>query len=299
MYNLKPILVDQDIEFPTCMYQLKPINNNLGNSANTINRNSEMSEVDILEQRQRRILEQLDDLKKTLLAMRGDLKLCNKPQQPIQQKTAPVQNATNVKKLPINDVVINANPQSVPYSVLAFKNLWQGRLNVDAQVFVHSSVAEITPEAKEFNEKLTKSTEASNLPSLKVIMIWKDVDTTEMMLNRFGPIYGEVNIIRFLNRVGPNEFVYDTDNHQANLADATLDICNQLSKKLSAKERQYNLQLLSQRLGKSKFLNDSNVFAIADIAVSSIVKKIYSTNMKEVPATLTSWLTQVASVTGY
>lgn len=284
-----------------------------------------MSEVEILEQRQRRILEQLDDLKKTLLAMRGDLKLCNKPQQPIQQKTAPVQNASNVKKLPINvspfntgccevklmlisflfqlsylqDVVINANPQSVPYSVLAFKNLWQGRLNVDAQVFVHSSVAEITPEAKEFNEKLTKSTGASNLPSLKVIMIWKDVGTTEMMLNRFGPIYGEVNIIRFLNRVGPNEFVYDTDNHQANLADATLDICNQLSKKLSAKERQYNLQLLSQRLGKSKYLNDSNVFAIADIAVSSIVKKIYSTNMKEVPATLTSWLTQVASVTGY
>lgn len=40
MYNLKPILVDQDIQFPNCMYQLKPINNNLGNSANTINRNS-------------------------------------------------------------------------------------------------------------------------------------------------------------------------------------------------------------------------------------------------------------------
>lgn len=61
-----------------------------------------MSEVEILEQRQRRILEQLDDLKKTLLAMRGDLNLCNKPQQPSQQKPAAVQNASNVKKLPID-----------------------------------------------------------------------------------------------------------------------------------------------------------------------------------------------------
>lgn len=61
-----------------------------------------MSEVEILEQRQRRILEQLDDLKRTLLAMRGDLKLCNKPQQPSQQTSASVQKASNVKKLPID-----------------------------------------------------------------------------------------------------------------------------------------------------------------------------------------------------
>ena len=119
-----------------------------------------------------------------------------------------------------------------------------------------------------------------------------------MVLN-ISPIYGEVNIIRYLNRIGPNEFVYDIDNQQANTADTTLDICYQLTKKLSAKERQYNLQLLTQRLGKSKFYNDSNVMAIADIAVSSIVKRLCSSNMKEVPAALTSWLTQVASVTGY
>lgn len=120
-----------------------------------------------------------------------------------------------------------------------------------------------------------------------------------MIPSNFSPIYGEVNVIRYLNRIGPNEFVYDIDNHQANSADTTLDICYQLSKKLSVKERQYNLQLLTQRLGKSKFFNDSNVLAIADIAVSSIVKKLCSSNMKEMPAALTSWLTQVASVTGY
>lgn len=120
-----------------------------------------------------------------------------------------------------------------------------------------------------------------------------------MVPSKFSPIYGEVNIIRYLNRIGPNEFFYDIDNHQANVADTTLDICYQLSKKLPVKERQYNIQLLSQRLGKSKFFNDSNGLAIADIAVSSIVKKLCNSNMKEVPAALTSWLTQVASVTGY
>lgn len=61
-----------------------------------------MSEVEVLEQKQRRILEQLDDLKKTLLAMRGDLNLCNKPQQLTNQKPASAQKASNVKKLPID-----------------------------------------------------------------------------------------------------------------------------------------------------------------------------------------------------
>ncbi|CAO1414535.1 unnamed protein product [Diamesa serratosioi] len=308
MYNLKPILVDQDIQFPKCMYQLKPINNNLGNSTNTINRNSEMSEVEILEQKQKRILVQLEDLKNTLMAMRGDMNLCNKPQQPSQQKSSSsvqkTSSSANVKKLPIDqsylqDVVINANPQCVPYSVLALKNLWNGRLNLQAEVFTHSSVAEITSEAKDFTAKITKSSVSSNLPTLKVIIIWKDVDTIQMVPSKFSPIYGEVNIIRYLNRIGPNEFFYDIDNHQANLADTTLDICYQLSMKLPVKERQYNLQLLSQRLGKSKFFNDSNGLAIVDIAVSSIVKKLCSSNMKEVPAALTSWLTQVASFTGY
>lgn len=120
-----------------------------------------------------------------------------------------------------------------------------------------------------------------------------------MVPSKFSPIFGEVNIIRYLNRIGPNEFFYDIDNHLANVADTTLDICYQLSQKLPVKERQYHLQLLSLRLGKSKFFNDSNGLSIADIAVSSIVKKLCSSNMKEVPAALTSWLTQVGSLTGY
>lgn len=61
-----------------------------------------MSEVEFLEQKQRRILEQLDDLKRTLLAMRGDLNLCNKPLQPTSQKPSSAQKASNVKKLPID-----------------------------------------------------------------------------------------------------------------------------------------------------------------------------------------------------
>lgn len=64
-----------------------------------------MSEVEILEQKQKRILVQLDDLKNTLLAMRGDMQLCNKPQQPSQQKPSSVQkpsSSVNVKKLPID-----------------------------------------------------------------------------------------------------------------------------------------------------------------------------------------------------
>lgn len=263
------------------------------------------SELDLLEQKQSRILKKLDELKQALIAMRGDLNLCAKPaQQPQQQK--PSSGASAVKK-PIDvshlvEVVINVHPKNVPFSILAFKNLWKGRLNLQADVFTHSTVQEsdFTKVAKDFAEKVASPVAQNHLPTLKVTIIWKDVETTQMLTSAVSvPVYGEVNIIRYLNRVGPSEFWYEADNHFANLSDIVLDICYELSKQHSAKERQSFVQLLSQRLGKSNFYNDSPSLAIADVAVSSVLKKLFASNVKELPANLSTWLQKVSPVAGY
>jgi aminoacyl tRNA synthase complex-interacting multifunctional protein 2 len=246
------------------------------------------------------VLKRLDELKQTLMSMRGDLKLCSKPAQK-SSVTAGVQRPIDVSNLA--DVVINVHPSNVPFSILALKTQWQNRLNLSVEVFTHSSIKEsdFTPAARDFAQKVSAPIAQNNLPTLKVTIIWKEVDTTQMLTSpsKFIPIYGEVNIIRFLNRVGPSEFSYETDNHFATLSDGTLDICYQLSKKHSVKERQGYVQQLSQRLGKNQFFNNSTSLNISDVAVSSILKKLFGGNLKEMPANLSSWLQKVSKIAGY
>lgn len=258
-----------------------------------------------MEEKQRGILQKLDELKQTLMSMRGDLKICQKPAQPQSQTKAGSQQ--KIKKKPVDannlaDIVINVHPRNVPYSLLALKNQWQGRLRLQAEVYTHSTVpeTEVTAAAKDFAQKIAES-DGRQYVTLKVTIIWKDVATTEMVSSpsKLIPVYGEINIIRFLNRIGPNEFYYEIENHAANLHDQVLDICYQLSKKHTNKERQQFVKQLSQRLGNSQFYNDADSLSISDIAVSSILKKLFAENLKELPANLASWLQQISVVARY
>lgn len=200
----------------------------------------------------------------------------------------------------LTDIVINVHPKNVPYSLLALKNQWQSRLKIRSQVFTHSSIheSEVTAAAKEFVEKLMQD-DGRQYATLNVTIIWKNIATTEMISTPSQlSVYGEINIIRYLNRVGPNEFYYEHDNHEANLHDQVLDISYQLSKKQDEKDRQKFVKQLGQRLGNSQFYNNSSSLSISDIAVSSILKKFYA-NEKALPANLASWLLKVSSVAGY
>jgi aminoacyl tRNA synthase complex-interacting multifunctional protein 2 len=251
--------------------------------------------------KQNAILKKLDELKQTLMSMRGDTKVSQKanpevkasPQLKIKKKQIDAANLT--------DVVINVHPKNIPYSLLALKNQWQSRLKLSGQVFTHSSVheSEVTGAAKEFAEKLMQD-DGRQYATLNVTLIWKNVTTTEMISTPSKlPVFGEINIIRYLNRIGPNEFYYENDNHEANMHDQILDISYQLSKKQDEKERQKFVKQLGQRLGNSQFFNGSPSLSISDIAVSSILKKFYANNNKALPANLASWLGKVSSVAGY
>lgn len=234
------------------------------------------------------------------MAMRGDIKSDQKKptQQAAQQNKAGTQQ--KIKKKPIDpnnltDIVINVHPKNVPFSLLEFRRQWEGRLRINAQVFTHSSISELTDAAKDFSKKLMEVDERKYV-TLNITLIWKDVTTTEMISSpsKLAPLYGEINIIRFLNRIGPNEFHYETNNHEANFHDQVLDTCYLLSKKHTNKERQQFVKQLSQRLGSQQYFNGSPSLSISDIAVSSILKQLFDENAKGLPANLASFLTSTA-----
>jgi Thioredoxin-like domain len=251
----------------------------------------------LLAEKKNEILRKLDELKQTLMSMRGDTR---NSQRPVEVKVkANVQQKIKKKIDPSNltDIVINVHPKNIPYSLLALKNLWQSRLKIRFQVFTHSSIQEVSIAAKEFAEKLMQD-DGRQYATLNVTIIWKNITTTEMISTSNKSVYGEINIIRYLNRVGPNEFYYENDHHEANMHDQILDISYQLSKKQDEKDRQKFVKQLGQRLGNSQFYNGSSSLSISDIAVSSILKKFYA-NEKALPPNLASWLMKVSSVAGY
>lgn len=110
------------------------------------------------------------------------------------------------------------------------------------------------------------------------------------------PIYGEVNIIRYLARIGPSEFNYDNELNSFE-TDAILDTCYLLVKSVNTKERQTLLRVLNNRLGKSDFFGDGTI-SVGDIAVSSTLKQTPAA-LKDLTPPMTKWLKTVTDIVGY
>lgn len=74
----------------------------------------------------------------------------------------------------LSNVVINVNPSNIPYSILAIKNIWRDRLNVNVEFFTHSTVPQLSDDVKNFMNRVKSIETLSSLPSLKLTIIWKD-----------------------------------------------------------------------------------------------------------------------------
>lgn len=202
----------------------------------------------------------------------------------------------------MKEIVINANPKAVPYSLRALKTLWMNRLHVNTKTFKHSNIDVLPPFVLAFNESLewtlTENVEQPSVPQLDVVLIWKNVQHTEMIsaATNYIPIIGEVNILRFLSRVGPSEYLtpeYPLEESVA--ADAVLDIVAQFNLAKDTKARQALWTQLAFLLGK-KSLFGNNLLTIADVAVSSVVKQF---TRDSIPPTLLQHLKYVNGIVGY
>ncbi|XP_055529356.1 probable aminoacyl tRNA synthase complex-interacting multifunctional protein 2 isoform X2 [Wyeomyia smithii] len=311
MYDLKPILKPVDIELPTCMYPMKPIIDvtSSGQLPAVFHSTEELPEIKALEAKQEKVLKQLAELREQLVSMRTDLKLCNKPAQSSSTAPAPSQSTSkkqSVKKIePINlsflqDFVVNASPEYIPYGLLALKKLWINRLNLHVGCFTHSTISKLSEEAISFQNNITSLKPLDDkLPSINVTLIWKNVGTyTEMITSptAYVPICGEVNILRFLSRCGPSEFNYERY-EDVNEVDSILDACYLLINKQNVKDKKLVLKTFNSKLGKTPSFGGADI-TLCDIAATSAIKQVQKALAKDINPNITKLMTRVSVAVG-
>lgn len=222
--------------------------------------------------------------------------------------------------MPLHDIVINGHPNFIPYALLALKNAWRDLYTIDVKTFTHSTMADIGPAAREFEANLAKVPVNAALPKINVTLIWKNCkrdwsfpiftkclcslssflplgEHTEMISSptMYVPIYGEVNIIRYLGRVGPNEYRYE-NSPLCNEIDAVLDICYQLLRCTTHKSQVAMVRLLDKRLGQQQYFGGSQI-SIADIGVYSSLIRMPAITDKDLTPALLAWRKRAKLVT--
>jgi len=312
MYEVKPILNQKciSVDLPTTMYKIKSIYEqsnlypSIENSSESVGVTKGNAEMEALQKRQVVIIEQLKDLKARLLSMHKQLGVGSKPAQ-VNQHEKSTKNGIQSELKPINtkllqDVVINAHPKNIPYSLVALQRVWRNRLHLIVNCYTHSTISSLPEANAHFAQQLSKHTTSNNsLPTLTVSLIWKDVPTTELLCApaTFIPIYGEVNVLRHFSRIGPNEYAYETTSHDDVQINSILDLCHLLVSVTTARDRQSILWQLNGVLGNGKFFGGS-VFNISDLAISSAIKQL-SISAKDISPNLTKWLKSVSTLFGY
>lgn len=217
--------------------------------------------------------------------------------------------------MPLHDVVVNGHPNFIPYALLALKNAWQNLFTIDVKTFTHSTMADIGPAAREFEANLAKVPVNAALPKINVTLIWKNCkcdrsfgigllifyclagEHTEMISSptMYVPIYGEVNIIRYLGRVGPSEYRYE-NSPLCNEIDAVLDICYQLLRCSTHKSQVAMVRLLDKRLQQQQYFGGSQM-SVADIGVYSSLIRMPAITDKDLTPALLAWRKRAKLVT--
>lgn len=312
MYHLKPILTPVDIEIPTCMYPVKRIHNYNSFNSNPLEPSMDSTEDDpelkMLEAKQVKVLNKLAELRAQLVAMKTELQLAP-AKETTSSKAVKISEAkpkSLTRKIePINlsylqDFVVNASPENIPYGLLALKKLWVDRLDLYVECFTHSTIPQLSEEALNFQTVITSlEPKVKNLPRIKVTLIWKNVGTyTEMITSptAYVPICGEVNILRFLSRCGPSEFNYERHDDVTE-ADSILDSCYLLINKQNLKEKKQVLKTLNSKLGKTPNFGGEEI-SLCDIAATSAIKQVQAVLAKDINPNMMKLISRVSSTVG-
>lgn len=127
----------------------------------------ELSDIDILAARQEKIILKIEEFKKQLDSIKTGM--LN------DHKAVVIVDSTRINMKNLKDeLIVNVNPASIPYSILGLKKLWSGRLDINVQFYTHSTIIQLPEKAREFENKIKDLSSTSNLPALKLIVIWKN-----------------------------------------------------------------------------------------------------------------------------
>ncbi|XP_063972781.1 probable aminoacyl tRNA synthase complex-interacting multifunctional protein 2 isoform X2 [Diachasmimorpha longicaudata] len=278
MYKLRPIIRHGDVldRSSECMYEMKNIHRN-GHTrqdcriVSNVTEQSPLPEVKALETRQEKILVQLAELKEQVL------NLCD-----VLKKNEKASGLPKVKREPLNiDLVLNVNPESPSYSLLALGKLWS---DVDFRIepFTHSSVKGRIPPGFERRRGCGDTI-------VNISLIWKQVNNTEIVLSGLHGynILGEVNLLRYLARRLDN---YDSLSPEEIMKiDRILDLSHQLAYEKSPKKKMTIIGLLEKDFGASLWFSGQKSPGIADAAVWSALKQ---SSLVSTPSNLCQWFSK-------
>jgi hypothetical protein len=114
-------------------------------------------------------------------------------------------------------------------------------------------------------------------------------------------IKGEVNILRYLSRLGPPAYNYELNSDPATSArlDGLLDTCYSLVRCRTVKERQLAVRALGGYLGKAQFMAGGNRISIADIAVWSVLRQTETQLQRDMSSDMKRWLEHCPQLLGF
>ncbi|XP_054615649.1 aminoacyl tRNA synthase complex-interacting multifunctional protein 2 isoform X2 [Dunckerocampus dactyliophorus] len=186
----------------------------------------------------------------------------------------------------LRDIVINANPEQPPLTLLVLHNLLCQRYRVLSTIHVHSSVNSVPPQLLSCLGPRHPDSYARRLFQLGFTLIWKDVPKVQMKFSvqNMCPIEGEANVARFLFKLlAP----YPADAALSTLVDSWVDMAFFQMAEGSAKERAAVLRALNSALGRSPWLAGQEV-SLADMACYCCV--LHSGSAPSAPANVQRWL---------
>lgn len=76
--------------------------------------------------------------------------------------------------MPFNDIVINASPNSPPYSLELAQKLLRDHLTLSVSVYVHSTVSQLSETARLLGNNLVNFKPNPTVPKLNLRLIWKE-----------------------------------------------------------------------------------------------------------------------------
>ncbi|KAK2580564.1 hypothetical protein KPH14_007690 [Odynerus spinipes] len=288
MYAMKPIIfLPEMTHHADKMYEMKNIHGEHGRNDHTrtgikivadVTEQNPLPEYALLEARQEKILGQLAELKKQVSTLCDFLKHTNHEKAPVAHtKKQESYVVSDHKSEPITiDLIINANPNKPPYSIIALQKVWNDT-SIKLQSYVHSSVIGNVPEIY-----ICDTHPKPNVVNLS--LIWKEVEDLELVSGLYNySLFGEINFLRYLSRIlHMHSFESYADPVEATMFDTILDYCHCLQIEKSAKKQQSILQLITSKLGNKEWFG-KNKPNIVDIAVWSIVKQ---TSIQNLPSNL-------------
>jgi len=281
MYVMKPLSTNvETLNINSPMYRMKNLH---GDSCPTQCPMSE-EEMTTIENEQARILEGLSQLNALIDQIRKSI-LEEKPRaQKAHAQKASFGTCRSPSEFPcVHDIVVNANPSSPPFSLLALQKAWSSLVDVNISCHVHSS-AKGAPQG--WPGSLDTKTEGS-AQQINVRLVWKEISgDCELIVSpiKAVPLLGEVNLLRLLKRWHFSE----GDPLVEVKVDDALDQIHRLSVKGDAGEDVTNSLLRLLSASKHWIVGDSP--SIADIAAWSLIKRKNVTFPPNSPAS--QWLSK-------